>query len=111
MRRQDKSTPPIPAVTPEEQEALNVLGSLAEVVWLVEWALAEVHSLLIDPPNAEAMGTGEVPESLTFSLRGYIECAQHDHANPLYSQLKDAIAETPAQLVEDWLRRHKGRRR
>lgn len=111
MRRQDKSTPPIPAVTPEEQEALNVLGSLAEIVWLIEWALDLVHSKLPDPPNAEEMGTGKVPESLTFSLRGSIECAMHDHVSPLHSTLKDAIHETPAQLVEDWVRRKQRKER
>ena len=103
--RRKSTPPPVPPVTPAEQEALDALKHLADVVWFIEWFLDMIHSRLPDPLDAEAMGTGEMPESLTFSLRGYIECARHDYVSPLYGTLKDAAAETPAQLVGDWLRR------
>jgi len=45
------------------------------------------------------MGTGEVPETLAFSLRGSIECALHDHVDPLDILLRNAISETPIALA------------
>ena len=110
MRRQDKSTPPVPPVTPGEQEAQTALRNLADLVWFIEWFLDTVHSRLPDPPNAEAMGTGQVPESLAFSLRGSVECALHDHVSPLYSLLKDAVEETPERLFRAWQKRQRERR-
>ena len=101
-----KSTlPPVPPVTAEEKEAQAALRHLADLVWFIEWFLDAVHARLPDPSNAEAMGNGAIPETLAFSLRGSMECALHDHVNPLYSLLKDAIEETPEKLVRDWQKR------
>ena len=54
------------------------------------------------------MGTGEIPETLTFSLRGSIECALHDHVEPLDALLRRAVAETPENLMRDWQKRQGG---
>ncbi len=99
--------PPVPPITPGEDEALSSLRRVAELVWFIEFFLDLAHSRLPDPPDAEAMGTGEIPESLTFSLRGSIECAQEDYVNPLYNLLREAIEETPERLIRDWQKRQK----
>jgi hypothetical protein len=110
MPELSKNLPPVPPVTPAEQAAQNDLRHVAELVWFVEWFLDHVHTRLPDPPKAEAMGTGEIPESLTFSLRGSIECAQADYVKPLYSLVREAIDETPERLIRHWQKRQgKGR--
>lgn len=101
--------PPVPPITPGEEEAQSFLRRVRELLWFVEFFLELAYSRLPDPPDAEAMGTGEIPESLTFSLRGSIECAQTDHADPLHNLLRDAVQETPERLVYDWQRRQEGR--
>ena len=103
------SKPSIPPVTPEEQDAQSFLRRVRELVWFVEWFLNRAYDRLPDPPDAEAMGTGEIPESLTFSLRGSIECAQADHVDPLYNLLRDAVEETPERLVRGWQARQKSK--
>jgi hypothetical protein len=108
MRRRDKSTPPpVPPITHAEEEAQSFLRRVRELLWFVEWFLDHVHDRLPDPPDAEAMGTGEIPESLTFSLRGAVECAMHDHVEPLSDLLRKAVKETPQDLVRDWLKRQR----
>ncbi len=112
MPDRPKSTPPpVPPVTPGEEDAQSDLRRVLELLWFLEHFLELAYSRLPDPPDAEAMGTGEIPESLTFSLRGSIECAQTDHVDPLHNLLRDAVAETPERLVRDWQQRQrKGRR-
>lgn len=102
--------PPVPPVTHAEDEAQSFLRRVLELLWFVEWFLEQAYSRLPDPPDAEDMGTGEIPESLTFSLRGSIECARADHVDPLDTLLRKAIAETPASLIRDWQKRQRGRR-
>lgn len=112
MPDRSKSTPPpIPHVTPGEEDAQSDLRRVQELLWFLERFLELAYSRLPDPPDAEAMGTGEIPESLTFSLRGSIECARTDHVDPLHNLLRDAVAETPESLVRDWQQRQrKGKR-
>ena len=106
-----KSTPPpVPPVTPAEQDAQSDLRRVLELLWFVQHFLEHAYSRLPDPPDAEAMGTGQIPESLTFALRGAIECAQTDHVDPLEDVLREAVAETPGSLIRDWKRRQKGGR-
>ena len=102
--------PPVPPVTPGEEDAQSDLRRVLELLWFLEFFLELAYSRLPDPPDAEAMGTGDIPESLTFSLRGSIECARTDHVDPLDTLLRAAIAETPASLVRDWQKRQRGRR-
>ncbi|HVA90663.1 MAG TPA: hypothetical protein VNL71_12575 [Chloroflexota bacterium] len=107
-----KSTPPpVPPVTPEEQDAQSFLRRVRELLWFIEWFLNRAYDRLPDPPDAEAMGTGDIPESLAFSLRGSIECAQADHVDPLYNLLRDAVEETPERLIRGWQARQKGKGR
>lgn len=99
--------PPIPPVTPEEEDAQSFLRRVRELLWFIEWFLNRAYDRLPDPPDAEAMGTGEIPETLAFSLRGSIECAQADYVDPLDILLRDAVAETPEHLVREWRRRQR----
>lgn len=105
-----QSTPsPVPPVTPQEAEARRILKRVLELVSLLRWFLEEVHFRLPDPPDAEAMGTGAIPESLTFALRGAIECSLMDHVAPLEKVLQEAVTETPVTLFLDWQKRQKGK--
>ena len=108
MPDRHKSTPPVPSVTHLEEEAQSVLKRMLQLVALLRWFLEQVHFRLPDPLEAEAMGNGAMPESLTFSLRGSIECALHDHVEPLESLLTRAVQETPEKLVRDWQERQRG---
>lgn len=110
MRRRDKSTPAVPPRTPQEEEAQSYLRRVIELLWFVEFFLDLAYDRLPDPPDAEAMGTGQIPESLTFSLRGSIECATHDHLDRLEDVLWHAVAETPETLVRDWQARQRERK-
>ena len=111
MRRRDKSTPPppVPPITHREEEVQSILRHMLRLVNLLQWFLEQAHLMLPDPPDAEAMGNGAIPESLTFSLRGSIECALHDHVEPLEDVLRRAVEETPENLARDWQKRQGGR--
>jgi hypothetical protein len=93
---------PFPTLAQAEAEAHDSLRRARELVWFVRFFLDYAYDRLTDPTNAEAMGTGEIPESLSFSLRGAIECAHGDYVHPLDDLLHRAIAETPERLVRDW---------
>ncbi len=95
----------IPPVTHLEEEAQSVLKRMLQLVALLRWFLEQLHFRLPDPLEAEAMGNGVIPESLTFSLRGSIECALHDHVAPLEDLLTRAVQETPESLIRDWQER------
>lgn len=105
--RQKSTPPPIPHVTPEEQDARSDLRRVVELLWFVEHFLDLAKSRLEYPDDAEAMGTGEIPEVLSFSLLGAIECAQTDHVDPLHNLLRGAVAETPERLIRDWQSRQR----
>jgi len=98
--------PPIPPVTFEEKTAKEHMQRVRTLLEFVGFFLDLAYTGLPDPPDAEAMGTGEVPETLAFSLRGSIECALHDHVDPLDILLRNAISETPIALNLDWRKRH-----
>lgn len=108
--RPQSTPPPIPPVTHAEEEAQSYLRRTLELLWFLEFFLELANSRLQYPPNAEAMGTGEVPESLSFALLGAIECGIADHVNPLHNLLRDAVSETPERLIRDWQKRQRGRK-
>jgi hypothetical protein len=93
---------PFPTLAQSEAEARDALRRALELLWFVQFFLNYAYDRLTDPADAEAMGTGEIPESLSFSLRGAIECAHGDYAYPLDDLLRKAIAETPESLIRDW---------
>ena len=100
-----ENLPPVPPVTPGEKEAQSHLQRVRELLGFVEFFLDLAYTGLPDPPDAEAMGAGEIPETLAFSLRGSIEIALHDHINPLHILLRNAISETPIHLALEWRKR------
>jgi hypothetical protein len=106
-----KSTPPAYSIAQAEAEAHDHLRRAHELLWFVRFFLDYAYDRLTDPADAEAMGTGEIPESLSFSLRGAIECAHGDYVHPLDELLRKAIAETPESLVRDWRKRQKKQER
>lgn len=107
MPDRTKSTPLIPAppITPEEADAQGVCRTARSMLETVKAFLEAVYLNLPDPSDAEEMGEGKIPESLTYSLRGDIECALSDHLDPLMKLLKRAARETPARLIRDWQKR------
>ena len=104
-----KSTKPFPTLAQSEAEAHDHLRRAQELLWFVRFFLDYAYDRLTDPADAEAMGTGEIPETLSFSLRGAIECAHGDYVHPLDELLRKAIAETPESLVRDWQERQEKR--
>lgn len=110
--RQKSTPPPIPPVTPGEEEAQSFLRRVRELLWFVEFFLEQAAERVPYPQDAvaEDMGSGIIPQSLSFSLRGAIECAQGDHVDPLDTLLRDAARETPERLIRDWQKRQRGRR-
>jgi hypothetical protein len=111
MREQDESTPPQdPNTTPQEAEAQAVLGLVRDLLRTARAFLDRLHAALVDPEDGDDMGEGRRPESLTFALRGSIECAISDHLDPGIRTLEEAVALTPAALVADWQRRQEARR-
>lgn len=102
--------PPVPPVTPGEEDAQSDLRRVLELLWFVEHFLELANSRLQYPPDSEAMGTGKVPESLSFALLGAIECGIADHVNPLHNLLRDAVRETPERLIRDWQKRQRGQK-
>lgn len=106
MPDHEKSTPPpAPAVTPEEASAQSICRTARSMLETLKAFLEVAHLNLPDPPEAEEMGEGRIPESLAFSLRGSLECAISDHVDPLMKLLRRAAKETPARLIRDWQRR------
>ncbi len=109
-----KSTPPpIPPVTPGEEEAQSFLRRVRELLWFMEYFLETASERIPYPQDAvaEDMGSGIIPQSLAYALKGSIECAMADHLQPLHNLLRDAVAETPEKLVRDWQKRQrKGKR-
>jgi hypothetical protein len=98
-RRKSIPPPPVPPITHREEEVQSILRHMLHLVVLLQWFLEQAHLMLPDPPDAEAMGNGEIAETLAFSLRGSLECALHDHIEPLDDLLRKAVAETPENLV------------
>ncbi len=108
MPDRDKS---IPAVTPAEAQAQQLIGIALGVLDTAKLCLGFAHLGLPDPPDGEEMGEGTVPESLAFSLRGSLEVVLADHVNPAMKTLRRALRETPEGLHRDWLRRQSKRRK
>lgn len=97
-------------MTEEEAYALEILKDALDLLKEPRGFLQSAYEVLPDPPDAEEMGEGTIPESLAYSLRGDIECALADHLDPLIELLKRALKETPARLARDWRKRQrKGR--
>lgn len=100
-----KSTSEAPPITPAEAEAQSVCRTARSMLETLKAFLEAVYSDLPDPLNAEDMGEGRIPESLTYALRGDIECAISDHIDPLMKLLRRAARETPTRLIRDWQKR------
>ncbi len=99
----------IPAKTPGEEMAQAVIRWVALGISIAIGSLQAAHQGLPDPLDAESMGEGRAPESLTFSLRGAIECCVADHLTPAQRVLEEAAAETPERLYAEWQARQEGK--
>lgn len=94
-----------PPITLMEAEAQKIIRATIAMAGLIRYFLEVAYRDLPDPADAEDMGEGRIPESLSYSLRGDIECALSDHLDPLQKLLKRAARETPARLIRDWQKR------
>lgn len=110
MPDQSNTIPPVPPVTAAEAEAQRLFLVLLDILRTVKVFLGVVHAQLPDPADAEAMGEGTIPESLSFSLRGTVEVVLEDHIRPAIRSLKKAAKETPESLHRDWLRQSRRRK-
>ncbi len=110
MPSRSKSNPPsIPAKTHAEEVAQSILRWVALGITIGIGSLQAAYRGLPEPPDAEAMGEGTIPESLTFSLRGSIECAIADHLYPAQQVLEEAAGESPENLIREWQDRQESR--
>ena len=99
----------IPAKTHAEEVAQTILRWVALGIAVAVGSLQAAYNGLPEPSDAEAMGEGTIPESLTFSLRGSIECVLADHLSPAQRVLEEAAAETPENLIREWQARQESR--
>jgi hypothetical protein len=100
--------PEFPPKTPDEIAAQRVIRWCAAALRTIVVCLKGAHVSLPDPPNAEDMGERRIPESLSFALRGTLECVIADDLEPALASLDEAAALTPAALHSQWLERREG---
>lgn len=67
-----------------------LLQEIGAIVDATKSIVIRLHDSLPDPPEAEDMGEGRIPESLEFSLRGDMECLVADHLDPAVLLLRRA---------------------
>lgn len=100
--------PSIPKKTRDEIVAQRLIrcatGKLREVAMVLRGVR---HSLpeLYDGETAEAMGEHRMPQSLTYSLIGSVECILMDDIEPAIAALDEAGDLTPGELFEEWQER------
>jgi hypothetical protein len=100
----------VPSLTPDEVAAQLVLRWATANLRLVILALRGVAAVLPEPEKAEEMGTGVLPESVSYSTAGTVEVVLHDDLLPALRSLHEASYLTPAVLVRDWQRAQEGHR-
>jgi hypothetical protein len=79
------------------QFLLQAIGSILDATRAI---VNRLHDALPDPPEAEDMGEGRIPESLEFSLRGDMECLVADHLDPAIELLRRAGTTTAPRKAE-----------
>lgn len=97
----------VPSLTPDEIAAQLVIRWCAAQLRIVVLALRGVVAGLPvsqESEETERMGTRVVPESVSFSLVGTLECLLSDDLVPAICALHEAGALTPTALVRDWQR-------
>jgi hypothetical protein len=104
MRKTTTTLTP-PAVTSEEQAAQKALLHHAETLRSVRDDLQALHDYLGEPPDEEQMAEGTLPETVTFSIRGTIECLVSDRLDPAVDALERVARETSEVLYEEWAKR------
>lgn len=65
-----------------------LLWMICALLQATKMIVLRLHGWMLDPPEAEAMGEGRVPESVEFALRGDIECLVADHLDPAIEMLR-----------------------
>lgn len=117
MPEPEKSTlvlPPYRPATLDEVAAQRLIRYAAGKLRMVAMSLRGVrHSLpeTYSGDEAEAMGEHRIPQSLTYSLIGSVECILMDCLEGAIEDLDEAGAITPAELFEEWQERQKEKER
>lgn len=96
------SGPPYHPATPDELAAQRVVRWCLSRLRQIVICLRGVHTSLPDPPEAEDMGEGRIPESLSFTIRGTVECALADDLEPAIASLEEVWRLTPEDLLDAW---------
>ena len=71
----------------------------------VRLCLEALEENLPYPPNSEEMGEWKDPQSVTFALRGTLECIRVDDLEPAILALEEAGDLTPEELYAEWQRK------
>jgi hypothetical protein len=92
---------PTPAELRAQRGLLKVVAKLCALrarLWII-------HQRLGEKPEDDDMGEARVPDSIRFSVRGAIECANDDHLETAIQTLQKAARETPETLAREWRER------
>lgn len=115
MRDRSKSIPSTPSdpnqpsVTREERKAQVRLLRAAGEIAAVRTRLWSLYVRLGEHPEDDDMAEGRIPDSISFSVRGAIECTAEDHLAPAIQALEKAARDTPSSLAQEWRRRRQER--
>ena len=106
MPDRQKCTPPseqpYPHGNPDEIAAQRMVRWCLIRLRQIAICLRGVHASLPDPLDAEDMGEGRIPESLSFSIRGTVECVLADDLEPAIASLEEVWRLTPEDLLDAW---------
>jgi hypothetical protein len=101
-----ESTPPaIPPHTPDEIAAQMVVKCCNSFLKTARLCLQALEEGLPYPEDSEAMGEWRVPQSVSFALRGILECVLMDDLEPAAQSLQEAADLTPETLYAEWQRK------
>lgn len=93
---------PPPATSRREKAAQQTLLEQAQRLRATRIELLALHDHLGEPPDEDQMAEGTLPETVTFSIRGTIECIVSDRLDPAVESLERVAKETAEELYEEW---------
>ena len=111
MPEQPKSTasqapeisPTVP--TPAERRAQRALLKGVATLCALRARLWITHLRLGERPEDDDMDETRIPDSIRFSVRRAIECANEDHLEAAIQALQKAALETSEKLAREWRER------
>lgn len=91
--------------TPAERRAQRVLLKVVATLCALRARLWIAHLRLGEKPEDDDMDETRIPDSIRFSVRRAIECANEDHLEAAIHALQKAALETTESLARGWRER------